>query len=399
MSRSSSQPESKALIAWMGLAQIIAWGSIYYLFALLIVPLERELQASRAAIAGAFSACLLASGLTAPWVGRLIDRNGGRMVMTAGSIASALLLVLLSQVRSLAMLYLVWAALGVAMAAMLYEAAFAVVTQAFPNNYRRAIATLTLFGGFASTIFWPLTAWMMEAIGWRNTALAWAALNLGLCAPIHFWLVPTHHALRPATSAHISRENRKAWLGNPVFLAFGLAFVGQALAISALGMHLLTLFVERGLSVIEAATIGAMIGPMQVIGRLIEMSLSAHHTATSVGRWAVCLLPISLVVLLFAGVQGFILILFAGCYGIGNGTMTIVRGAAAAELFGREAYGEMMGLLALPAMLARAAGPVMVSLIWSAWGGYQGVVVLLCLVAVGSAVAYGWATRHARALA
>jgi MFS family permease len=385
-----------SLIAWLGATQIIAWGSIYYLFALLIVPLEKELAVSRTAISGAFSACLLASGLAAPWVGRLIDRAGGRQVMSLGSVAGALLLLLLSQVQSLLMFYAVWTLLGVAMAATLYEAAFAVVTYAFPQNYRRAITTLTLFGGFASTVFWPLTAWLMESLGWRGATLCWAALNLLLCAPIHFLFVPAGHAQAQSAAYAQPSASAKPWLRDPAFLAFALSFVGQSLAISAVGVHMLALLAERGLTATEAAAVGAMVGPMQVAGRALELTVSARLSAVQVGRWAVVLLPLSLLILMAAGVNWWLLALFAFFYGTGNGAMTIVRGAAPVELFGRQQYGAMTGSIAAPAMIARAAGPLVASLAWSTLGGYQALLALLVLLAASAAAMYFWATRHAR---
>jgi predicted MFS family arabinose efflux permease len=348
------------------------------------------------AISGAFSFGLLASGLAAPRIGRLIDRVGGREVMTLGSIAGALLLVALSQVQSLLMLYVVWTAMGVAMVATLYEAAFAVLTHAFPVDYRRAITTLTLFGGFASTVFWPLTAWLMESLGWRGATLCWAALNLLLCAPIHFLFVPKGLGAKVAAPMPGAAPADKPWLRNPAFLAFALSFVGQSLVISAFSVHLLTLLAERGLTATEAAAVGAMVGPMQVAGRALEMSVSAKLSAVQVGRWAVALLPASLLLLLIAGGQWWLLALFALFYGMGNGAMTIVRGTAPVELFGREQYGAMTGAIAAPAMFARAAGPFLASLAWGALGGYQAVLVLLSVLGFLAAVLYFWSTRHAK---
>jgi len=390
----ATETPAKSLVAALGVTQIIAWGSIYYLFALLIVPLERELAIGRATTAGAFSISLLASGLAAPWVGRLIDRVGGRGVMTAGSIAGAALLLALSKVQSVWMLYLVWAGLGVAMAATLYDAAFAVVTHAFAHNYRRAITALTLFGGFASTVFWPLTAWLIERVGWRDATLCWAVLNLAICAPLHWIFVPRRPAGHGDGILDDTTGEGRSWLRNPAFLAFALSFVGQSLAISAIGVHLLTMLTERGLAATEAAAVGAMVGPMQVAGRVLELTFSTKLSAVQVGRWAVALLPAALLVLLGAGTQWGWLVVFAVLYGAGNGAMTIVRGAAPAKMFGREQYGAMTGAMAAPAMVARAGGPLLASLAWIL-GGYPLVLGLLVLVSALAVVAYHAATvRH-----
>ncbi|MGE5338103.1 MAG: MFS transporter, partial [Gemmatimonadota bacterium] len=173
------------LMIGLGVTQIVSWGSIYYGFALLLEPLQRDLGASRDAVAGAFSVALLVSGLCAIRIGRTIDRIGGRSVMTFGSLAAALLLALLSRVESLPALYAVWAGLGAVMAATLYEPAFAVIAKTFATGYRRALTVLTLFGGFASTVFWPLTTWLIERYGWRDAMLWLGLINLVVCVPLH----------------------------------------------------------------------------------------------------------------------------------------------------------------------------------------------------------------------
>jgi MFS family permease len=184
------------LLVALGVTQIISWGSIYYAFALLLEPLQRDLGVGKSEVAGAFSAALLVSGLCATWVGRTIDRLGGRSVMTLGSAGAAVLLAVLSQVQSAAALYVVWAGLGVAMAATLYEPAFVVIAQVYRVNYRRALTVLTLFGGLASTVFWPLTTLLIERFGWRDAVLLLAAINLAVCVPLHLWWLP-RTAARP----------------------------------------------------------------------------------------------------------------------------------------------------------------------------------------------------------
>ena len=168
--RALGQREPWSAVLALGITQITAWGSIYYLFPLLMEPLQAALGASKSVVVGAFTLSLMVSGLLAPVVGRAIDRRGGRMLMAAGSLLAAAALAALGQVTTLLQLYVVWALLGVAMAGTLYEPAFAVLTRAFVNNHRRAIAVLTLFGGFASTVFWPLGQALIDAYGWRTTA-------------------------------------------------------------------------------------------------------------------------------------------------------------------------------------------------------------------------------------
>ena len=188
--RAADEPAAWRLIIALGITQIISWGSIYYLFALLMEPLQQALAADKQQVVGAFSLALLVSGLATPWVGRSIDRAGGRAVMTAGSLGGALLLALLARVTTLPALYAVWLGLGLVLATTLYAPAFAVLTQAFPQHYRRAIGALMLFGGFASTVFWPLTTLLIERLGWRDAVLVLAAINLLVCGPLHAWLLP-----------------------------------------------------------------------------------------------------------------------------------------------------------------------------------------------------------------
>lgn len=382
-------------IALFGLAQIVSWGAVFYLFALLIVPLERELGVSRNAIAGAFSVSLLASGLAAPAIGRHIDAFGGRGAMSLGALASALLLAALSQVHSLGALYLIWALLGVAMAATLYESAFAVVTQMFAENYRRAITTLTLFGGFASTVFWPFTARLIESFGWRTATLFLAAIVAMTTLPVYALTIPRRAGNtgdRVSTRDDAPFAERAVWRDRR-FVAFTASFTVQALVLTGIGVHLLTMLDERGLSVTVAATLGAMIGPMQVAGRALELAVSGRLSAVEVGRIAVVLLPVSLAVLLFAGTNLFLLGLFALLYGAGNGAMTIVRGAAPVEMFGRERYGALSGWIAMPSMFARAVGPLLAAALWSAFGGYGAVLAVLAACTIIAAGLYWAAVR------
>jgi len=382
------------LLIALGIAQIVSWGSIYYGFALLLEPLQRELSASKDAVAGAFSVSLLASGLFSIRIGRTIDRFGGRGVMTLGSLAAAALLALLSRVESLPALYAVWAGLGVAMAATLYEPAFAVITQVFASGFRRALTVLTLFGGFASTVFWPLTTWLIETLGWREATLWLALINLAVCVPLHLWMVPRSRVLREvAEPASGSRRTHRPW-GERRFQALALAFLVHYVVVSAVAAHLIAMLLARGLTPAAAAGIGALIGPMQVAGRIVEFGASRWVRAGQVGRIASVLLPASLLAFLLADGGLGLLALFAVLYGAGNGAMTIVRGALPAELYGREHYGAIAGALAMPGLLARAAGPSLAALLWTVLGGYDRVTMVLLVVAVLGTVAFFFATAE-----
>jgi MFS family permease len=384
-------------ICALGIAQIISWGSLYYAISFLITPLMEASGGDKTSVFAAFSIGLLVSGLLSAPVGALIDRVGGRGVMTAGSVVGAALLALLSQVQSVFALYAVWAGLGVVMAATLYDPAFAVITRLFASNYRRAITTLTLFGGFASTVFWPLTQFLIAELGWRNALLVLALLNLAVCAPLHWWALPRDgRAERPRIVASGGPGAFRAALRTPVFYLLTIAFTGNALVFSATQVHLMSMLQEKQLSAASAALVGAMIGPMQVTGRLLELAFASRLAASTIGILAMAFLPLSLWLLGVAGVQWPLLVAFAVIYGIGNGVMTIVRGAIAAELFGREAYGAINGAMAAPVIVAKAAGPLVAALLFAWLGGYDRTLVVLIVVGAVSAAVFALSARASR---
>ncbi len=396
MNADESRPVRRAdgwpvLIA-LGVTQIVSWGSVYYGFALLLEPLQRDLGAGRDAVAGAFSAALLTSGLVSIRIGRTIDRFGGRGVMTLGSVAAALLLAALSRVESLPALYAVWAGLGVAMAATLYEPAFVVLTQLFAGSFRRALTVLTLFGGLASTVFWPLTTWLIERYGWRDATLWLAATNLLVCAPLHFTLLPGARALRASLRSAPAANRIEPWREGR-FVALALAFLAHYVVVSAVAAHLIALLLARGLSPAAAAGIGALIGPMQVAGRVLEFGASRRLQAGQVGRIAAASLPMALLALALGGDSVALLALFAVLYGASNGAMTVVRGALPAEMYGRAQYGAIAGTLAMPGLIARAVGPSLAALLWTAFGGYDAVAIVLIALAALGAAAFFVATR------
>ena len=395
-SSSSAQFASFGTVAALGIAQIVSWGSLYYAFSFLVTPLMEASGGDKPTVFAAFSLGLLVSGLLSAPVGALIDRRGGRGVMTAGSLAGAVLLALLSRVESVVALYAVWAGLGAVMAATLYDPAFAVITRLFSTNYRRAITALTLFGGFASTVFWPLTQFLIAEIGWRQTLLVLAALNLAVCVPVHWWVLSpasTSRRARPVASAGPGAF--RTALRTPVFYLLTIAFTGNALVFSATQVHLMSMLQAKQLSAASAALVGAMIGPMQVTGRVLELAFASRLSASTVGILAMAFLPIALWLLSIAGVQWPLLVAFAVVYGIGNGAMTIVRGAIPAELFGRDAYGAINGAMAAPVTVAKAAGPLVAALLFAWLGGYDTTVLVLIVIGAISTAVFVLSTKAA----
>lgn len=381
-------------IAALGVAQIVSWGTLFYAFAFLIQPLTETTGADKPTVVGAFSLGLLISGVLSTPVGALIDRRGGRGLMAAGSLGAAVLLALLSRVETTAGLYLVWAGLGFAMAGTLYDPAFAVITRLFRASYRRAITALTLFGGLASTVFWPLTQFLIAELGWRDALLVLALLNLLVCVPVHAFALPRDAVSAHRPAARAARQGAfRAALRTPLFHLLAAAFTVNSLVFSATQVHMMAMLQGKGLSPASAALIGAMIGPMQVTGRVLELAFAARLTAAQIGILAMAFLPLSLGLLAVAGVDWPLLVAFAVVYGIGNGVMTIVRGAIPAELFGRDAYGAINGAMAAPVLVAKAAGPLVAALLYVWLGGYERTLMVLAVLGALSTVLFVVAAR------
>ncbi|HTO43590.1 MAG TPA: MFS transporter [Burkholderiales bacterium] len=384
-------------LVWaLGVTEIVSWGSLYYAFSVLLLPMERDLAWDRSTLVGAFSLGMLCTGLGSWPAGALIDRYGGRTLMTVGSLAAAGLLALLAHTHSVLPFYLIWMGLGFAMAAVLYEPAFAVIYRSFREDGKKAVTALTLAAGFASTLFWPLTQVLVEPLGWRATVLVLALLNLGICLPLHALVLPSGRG--PASGApprNLDRSGR-AFLRARSFWLLAFAFTANMLAFSALSVHLIPLLRERGLSGAVAVTLAALVGPMQVAGRVVEYVLGRRVSVLDSGLVALALLPVGLLLLLFGGANLTLLAVALLLYGASNGVMTIVRAAVPAELFDREQYGSINGALAAPVIMSRAVAPIAASWLWTPQQGYRAVLWALALTAVLAVVCFYWSARGKR---
>lgn len=381
------------VVAALGVTQVVSWGSLYYAFAVVMAGVQADLGLSAPVVVGAYSVALLVSGLAAAPVGRAIDRRGSRVPMTAGSLLAAALLAAFSQVASATGLYLVWLGLGVAMALVLYEPAFASLALVFKAGLRRAITALTLAGGFASTVFWPLTQWLEASLGWREAMLVLAALNLMLCAPLHALFLPAQGRQSPAGAAS-SRQGRARLLLDPRFRWLAAAFTLHMLAQSALSVHVLAMLQGQGFTPARAAWLAALIGPMQVAARVAEFAVAGRASAARVGVWAMLAAPMGIAALMAAGNSAAGVLLFVVLYGASIGVMTIVRGTVPAEIWGREGYGGLAGLMATPVLLMRAAGPLVAAGVLAAWGTYEAVQATLLVASLAAALGFVHATRR-----
>jgi MFS family permease len=384
----------------LSLPQLITWGSVFYTFSLLMAPLEAELGMSRAESSLAFSMALLAEGLMAYGVGRWIDAGHERRVMTLGSVWVGLGLMGHSFVTTVAGFYAAWIWLGLGMAATLYNPVFAVVTRRFPQDFRRAIITLTFLGGLASTVFIPLFAWWMDLWGWRQALWALAALQLLVCAPLHGWLL--HGAPRTLTEPSASHGTApltsvREHMRHPPFWLLALFMVLTMSVTSALPAHMIALLQESGLSPIWVIAIPAAIGVIQVLGRLVLFVFERYWDVHAANRWIPTLIPAGVLALLIGGLSPIASLVFVLLYGLGNGMNTIVKGTAMAQYVSRQHVGRLNGLLGLPIALARAAAPLTLGLMWSPEHGYTLALWWLLLASLLGTAALWAAQIYARA--
>lgn len=390
-------------VGWLSLAQLIGWGSVFYAFSMLLTPVEAELGVSRSDVSLAMSLALLAEGLAAYPVGRWIEAGKERAVMTGGSVLAGVGLLALSQTHSLVTYCAAWVMLGVAMAATLYTPVFAVVTRRFPHNFRRQIITITFLGGLASTVFIPLMAWLLGAVGWRHMLWVLAACQLCLCAPIHAWLL--RHAPRSvmerrrearqraganpgapgptgdpflADSTVVFMRNRKSTylhaLRSPAFALVGVFQVLMMGVTVAIAAHLISLLLESGMDPAWTVALPAAMGAVQVLGRsmlfLFEHKANVHH----VNRAIPALMPLGLLALLasllwFNG-NPYMAFVFVALYGLGNGMLTIVKGTSVAQYVSREHAASLNGALGVPIALGRASAPWLLGALWTPAAGY-----------------------------
>jgi MFS family permease len=348
----------------LGVTQILAWGTIFYTPVLIIPLIAAERGFSFTVSMGGFSAGLLAAGLVAPTVGSLIDRHGGHRVMPFGSLAGALGLFALVHANNVVAYYATWMLLGIAMAASLYDPAFATLGRIFGNQARSPITALTLIGGFASTVSWPVTYLLLRHFGWQGTYLIYAAALALVAAPLHAFALPTSRAetdVKSAAGQAAAAPPQPA--RGAAFLLVVAAFASYAFVPSGLSAHLLAIFQSAGLDPGTVVLIGALFGPAQVAARLCEFIFARNLHPLFMVRFAIGLLLTAFIVLGLLGFSAPVAIGFAMLFGAANGLVTIARGAVPLALFGATGYGRIIGRIAGPALIITAISPVVVAFI------------------------------------
>ena len=340
------------IILALGTTQTLAWASSYYLPAILADPIGHDLGMSANWIFAAFSAALVISALLGPRIGRQIDLFGGRPVLCASNLTLAAGLLLLGVSGSIPLLVAAWVLLGIGMGFGLYDAAFAALGRIFGNAARKPITGITLMAGFASTVGWPLTAFGLDHIGWRNTCFAWAIAHLLIGLPLNYFMLPTVAGTKAAAAnaikPHIPIDRTM------ILLAF--TFAAGWTVTGAMAAHMPRILETGGATAVQAVAAGALFGPAQVFARILEASLfSRYHPLVST-RLACLTHPIGAAI--FGVVGGTAASAFAILFGMGNGILTIARGTLPLAIFGPKDYGYRLGLVGAPARMAQALAPL-----------------------------------------
>lgn len=364
------------VVGALGTAQTLAWASSYYLPAMLAAPMAADLGVATPTVFAAFSGAMVVSALVGPWAGLAIDRHGGRVVLAGTSLVFALGLGMLGFAQGLWTMVIAWLVIGAAMGAGLYEAAFSSLVRLYGQHARGAITGITLLAGFASTVGWPLSAWMEARFGWRNACLGWAGIHLLIGLPLNAWLPTLPSPAQPERTAAADPAQAMASASpSPVAAAGGAGYATALLAFvfaatwfisTAMATHLPRMLEAAGATLAAAVAVGALVGPAQVAGRVLEFGFLRRVHPLLSARLAALAHPAGVTVLLMAGPVAAPL--FAILHGAGNGILTIAKGTLPLALFGAQGYGARQGWLMLPARIAQALAPLLFGLALDAWG-------------------------------
>ena len=376
----------------LGLTQITAWGTSYYCLGVLAKPIVAETGWSMSTVFLGFTVALLVMGFISTWVGRLIDRIGARAVMSIGTIIVSAGLLALSQVHDVLSYLAVWAVLGVGMRCCLYDAAFVALVQVAPTRGRKAISYLTLYGAYASTVFWVIGHYLNQAYGWRGTLAIFAAINLAVCLPLNWFGLTRREDVQDAAPAATTATSPDGpVLGGRLrvvgIVLFALIMSINGFVFGVISLQLVPLLEAAGLVGATAVWVASLKGHGQFAGRVVEIFFGRNLKAMTIARIAIGVVPASLVLLFTARGDLWLLVAFTLLLGASQGVITIVRGAVPLALFGTKGYGEVLGLIATPILLVNAFSPAIFALLVDQFGWQISLYALLgCSLATWAAI-------------
>jgi len=377
----SAETRRGVVVAVLGSVQILSWGSTFYLLAVLAKPITAETGWPYDRVMAGLALGLLVAGMVSPRVGRGISRHGGRFVLAGGAFLIAAGLVVIGTAQHFAVYLAGWAILGAGMGANLYDAAFSTLGSLYGRSARSAMTAVTLFGGFASTVCWPLSAFLVEHLGWRGACWTYAGIHLGISLPLCLAVLPS---ARRAATADASEAVAPAAAALPgervVFIVLAAVLTLAAAILSLMSSQLIILLQGAGLDLSQAVALGMIIGPAAVGARFIEMLAGGryHPIWTMV---ASVMLVLCGVALFFAGPPAFAFAI--AIYAGGNGIGSIAKGTLPLTLFGAARYPVLMGKLALPVLFAMSLAPYVGALSFQL-GGTRATLALVSVIAVAN---------------
>ena len=366
--------EARHGIFMLAAGETLVWAGLFYSFAALLYTWESTLGWSKSDLTLAFTLAVLASALSVPISGRLIDRNLGKYLLGTGAVLGALALVALSQVHSLPAFLMIWIIIGICQGACLYEPCFAFVTHIRGTTARSAITTITLAAGFASPIAFPAGAALASMLGWRGAVLGFAAGVALVAAPLLYrgavLLERSSGPSAPVLAKNDSKGSLRRAVSNPAFWLMSIAFPLLAMEHGILISHIIPLLIERGFEQATAVLAASVFGPMQVAGRAGMMLFGARARTQVMIVMSFTGAALAAVILVLAGLNLGLVLLFASLQGASFGLISMLKPAVIAETLGRRGYGVISGLLAVPYLIGSAAGPWIGAILWGV-GGYD----------------------------
>lgn len=360
-------PERRTgVVLALGSAQTIAWGSSYYLPAVLATPMARDLGVSAVWVFAAFSLALIVSAIVGPWAGRRIDLLGGRGVLMASNLVFAAGLALMAASPHVGLLFIAWVLIGLGMGMGLYESAFANLAGIYGRRARSPITGITLIAGFASTFAWPLSGLLEAQFGWRVACLTWAGIHLFVALPLNALLPPAMAPEPVAYSDALSPQAEKAADQRGAMALLAFVFAATWFSSTAMAAHLPRLLEAAGATTAVAIAAGALIGPAQVAARIAEYGLLRRFHPLVSARLAAAAHPLGAGVLMLFGAPAAYA--FTLMHGAGNGVLTIAKGTLPLAIFGPEGYGRRQGLLTAPSRVLQAFAPLIFGFALELWG-------------------------------
>lgn len=387
------------IVSALGITQIVSWGTIIYGISVLAKPMAEDLGWSSTFIYFGFSVSLLVGGIIAKPAANFLERRGGRLTLVLGSLVGSFGLFMLSQTKDQIVYISAWIVLGLASRLTLYDAAFATLVEFYGMAARRPISVLTLFGGLASTIFWPICHYANQAVGWRGAWLLCAVSVLVICTPLHLIMPrqgtvleggPGENGGLPDPEPRVPNEARSY-----AILLLGIAFAANSFISTALSAHFIPAVVTMGVSAATAMWIASLRGVFQTLGRLVEMLFGKNLDPFLFANISTGIMIVAFAPLAAGGATTPALLAFSVLFGISLGLITIVRGAVPLVLFGRKGYAGVLARLATPSLICNAAAPTAYAYVLDMWGPVAGFALMfvLGLASFGATLALAWRFR------